>query len=328
MSITDFDMELLDQMQYDFPLDEQPFESISQRLGVDGEQLLERVSGLLGSGVIRKISYLINQRSTRYREVALIGARVPKERILKATGTINSRKVVTHNYLRNHERYNVWFTFKAETLNELYEGVEELVTEAEIRDFVVLPSKRVYKISYVKYDLEKGVLRCPPRIEPMSVPTLEELDVDVSLALDLARGIRPERNPFRPLANRQGFGEGELLDLLHELVEKGVIRDWGAVLDGGRLGFSVDAMVVLRAPAERVGDVCLEIVKRFEEISHCVEREVAPNRWEYPAYFVTHARERKTIDLFVEQVRDMLCLEECLPLYSIANLRRERPIVM
>ncbi|NIN51910.1 MAG: Lrp/AsnC family transcriptional regulator [Nitrososphaeria archaeon] len=289
---------------------------------------MDRVSGLLNNGIIRKIAFLVNQRSTRYRKVALIGAKVPEKSILKAVSTINSRKVVAHNYLRNHERYNVWFTFKAETLDELYEGVEELMAKAEIRDFVVLPSKRVYKISYIKYDLENGVPRCPTRIEPVSVPTLEELGVDVSLALSLAMGIKAEKNPLGSLARRHGIGEGELLDLLHELAHKGVIRDWGAVLDGGRLGFVVNAMVVLRLPVERVVDICLEIVKRFEEVSHCVEREVAPGRWEYPAYFVTHARERKTIDLFVERVRDALRLEECLPLYSVANLRKARPIVM
>ncbi|MFQ5711511.1 MAG: Lrp/AsnC family transcriptional regulator [Candidatus Geothermarchaeales archaeon] len=326
--LPDFDLRLLSELQYGFPLSPEPFKALSERLGVEETPLLRRINHHVERGVIHKIAFLINQRATRYKEAALIGARVPAGMVGKVAEEINSRDEVTHNYLRNHRRYNLWFTFKAETGDKLREGVESLISRAGIDDHVLLPSKRVYKISYPKYDLKEGISRSPPTIEPEKVPTLQELGVKKDLAHDLAAGLSVENEPFRRIAQRNDLDVHELLSLIRELVARGVIRDWGAVLNGSRLGFKANAMVVLKVRPEEAEGICLDIVGVFEEVTHCVERFIVPGRWEYPAYFVVHALGEDRIEDFLNKVRDSLSVEECLPLYGVANLRRNRPILL
>jgi DNA-binding Lrp family transcriptional regulator len=52
---------------------------------------------------------------------------------------------VTHNYRRDHE-YNVWFTFIAESMEEIERHLAELKAATGVEEICSLPSIRKYKI--------------------------------------------------------------------------------------------------------------------------------------------------------------------------------------
>ncbi len=50
----------------------------------------------------------------------------------------------------------MWFTVKAKSVEEIEAIVESIAEQCGVDDYVILPTKRVYKMD-VKYDLYRGV---------------------------------------------------------------------------------------------------------------------------------------------------------------------------
>ena len=75
----------------------------------------------------------------------LCAARVPKEGIAQFSETVNRYPGVTHNYRRDHE-YNIWFTFIAESAEQIEACLKEIASETGVTEILNLPATKVYKI--------------------------------------------------------------------------------------------------------------------------------------------------------------------------------------
>ncbi len=56
------DLQILAELENGLPLVPEPFEEIGKRLGMTGEEVLGRLEGLRGAGIIRRFRARINQR--------------------------------------------------------------------------------------------------------------------------------------------------------------------------------------------------------------------------------------------------------------------------
>lgn len=313
-----FDVDLLMAAQYNMPLTEEPFVALSEKLGVSFDYVKNELERYLKRGLIIRIGPQLNYKAFRGESVAaLVGARVEESRIFEVARMINKEKGVKHNFLREDENYNVWYTIKARDREVLFEKIKALMEKCRVEDYVVLPSKRVYKMD-VKYDLYKGV-SWSYRVEKNErVPLVEELGISPELLKDMEKNFSVEEKPFRKFAEKYGMKAGEIVDLLKELIEKRVVRDFYAVLNGERAGFKENGMNLIRTEnPERIAGILLE---KFPQITHLVERE-CPENWNYPLYFMVHAFERETIEKIAEEVREIEGVEEVKVLYSKMNLR-------
>jgi DNA-binding Lrp family transcriptional regulator len=59
--------------------------------------------------------------------------------------TVNQYPGVTHNYRRDHE-FNIWFTFIAESMEQIEAYLKEIASETGVTEILNLPATKVYKI--------------------------------------------------------------------------------------------------------------------------------------------------------------------------------------
>ncbi len=303
------DVDLLMKVQYDFPLVDRPFLEIGKELGLSEDEVIKRLRAHVESGVLRRIGAVMNYRA-RGLEAALVGFAVPEELVDDVAADINKDPLVTHNFLRDYKPYNVWFVTKAKTAEEL-EAKVRAVAEKWGVDYVVLYSLRTYKLD-VRFDLYEGISRSKSGILQENPPTIDELGIPKEFYSRI-RSIPLVPEPFRYAAQALGKSVGETLDVLRDLIEKGVLREFHGSLDGEKLGFKENAMVVLKRPD-------CEMAASLAESTHVVLRNTVPSKWDYPCYFMVHARSR---DLIRERVAVNLKGDYAM-LFSIRDLLGSR----
>lgn len=137
------DKKILNTIQYDFPLDTQPFLKLGEGLGISEDEILIRLKRLQEEGAIRKIGPVINRNRVGGTST-LVAVKVPEEMIDKVADYIDEYAEVSHNYLRP-DIYNVWFTLSASGEERIQEILRELNRKTGL-EFVNLPTVRLFKI--------------------------------------------------------------------------------------------------------------------------------------------------------------------------------------
>jgi len=104
-----------------------------------------------------------------------------------------------------------------------------------------------------------------------------------------------EKRSFRELGNLTGMSEAETLKSIGDLMTKGIIRKFGAILRHQKIGYTENAMVVWAVPSrhcEKAGN----LLASFPEITHCYER-TPPFEGKYTLFTMVHFRsgEEKTV---------------------------------
>ncbi len=141
----DTDRKLLNCIQQDFPLVDEPFAEVAARLGIGEAELLERIGRLKEQGIIRRIGAVFDLRKLGFAST-LCAARVPEVQVGRFVGIVNACPGVTHNYRRDDE-YNVWFTLIAPGEAELAEALAGIQRESGIDDILSLRATRTFKIN-------------------------------------------------------------------------------------------------------------------------------------------------------------------------------------
>jgi DNA-binding Lrp family transcriptional regulator len=95
--------------------------------------------------------------------------------------------------------------------------------------------------------------------------------------------------PYEQIASQLEITEENLLAILNDLVERGVIRRFGATLRHQKSGFQSNAMVAWRVDEARIEAVG-KIMASFRAVSHCYRRDPTPN-WPYNLYTMVHGKD-------------------------------------
>jgi len=310
------DVELLMALQYNFPISETPFSELSYRLGIKEEEVLERTKSLLARNILKRVGMYVSFRA-KGMEGALVGASIPLANIDTFRRTALGVREITHNFVRNHPQYNIWFVIKEPTREQLNQKVEELMRRVESRDYVILYSKKTLKLS-VKYDLRRGVSWSEPEIVQEKVPTFDELGLDPSLGKALSTPLPITYRPFANLASQFSYSEVELVELIKELMKRKVIKDYGGTVNGEKAGIVENAMVLINS--DNIEASCESLAKNVGEATHVVLRE-SNKRWDYLCYCMLHGRTRGAIETVVSKVVELTDASSYMELFSLDNLK-------
>lgn len=136
---------ILNLVQADFPVIEEPFRAIAEHAGVSEEEAIDRVRRLKEEGIIRRIGAVFDPGKLGFVST-LCAARVPEEKLKAFVAAINACPGITHNYRRNHE-YNIWFTFTARNEDELRESIAGIREKTGVTDIVSMRAARTFKIN-------------------------------------------------------------------------------------------------------------------------------------------------------------------------------------
>ncbi|MEE9914070.1 MAG: AsnC family transcriptional regulator [Deltaproteobacteria bacterium] len=140
----ELDKEILNILQKEFPLVEQPFLVVAERCGISEDETIGRIQKMKDEGIIRRIGAVFDGAKLG-RVSTLCAARVPEDKIGHFVQTVNANRGVTHNYRRRHE-YNIWFTVSAATAEELAAFLEDVKTKTGVTDILDMRAAKVFKI--------------------------------------------------------------------------------------------------------------------------------------------------------------------------------------
>ncbi|MGA3059372.1 MAG: Lrp/AsnC family transcriptional regulator [Candidatus Bathyarchaeia archaeon] len=146
-------------------------------------------------------------------------------------------------------------------------------------------------------------------------------EIDLKLLAGMEKGITLTTAPFNDIALELGITPKEVVTRLCSLKEKCVIRRFGASLKPNSIGFSANALVAWKVPENRVQEIGTYLSK-YQEISHCYERQTVNRRWDYNLYTVIHGRERAVVQSIVKEISEVTAISEYKILYSTKDLKR------
>jgi len=139
---------LLDEAQRAFPVCSRPYAELGDRVGCSEQEAYDAVHRLRESGTIRRIGGVFNSGALGYTS-ELVAMKVPAERIEDVASIVSEYHGVTHNYEREGDEYNLWFTITAETRRELDHIMVDIEKRTGVEDIMRLPARRVFKTSVI-----------------------------------------------------------------------------------------------------------------------------------------------------------------------------------
>lgn len=143
-AMDDVDRAILNRIQSDFPIAPRPFLNIARELDLDEDEVINRIRELKKSGIIRRIGANFVPSKLGFVST-LCAARVPDDKIDLFSETVNRYPGVTHNYRRDHE-FNIWFTFIADSMEQIEACLQEIASETGVTEILNLPATKVYKL--------------------------------------------------------------------------------------------------------------------------------------------------------------------------------------
>jgi len=305
---------ILDHIQYKFPLSPQPYLDIATQLDMKLEDLIEILGKLHNNGIIKRIGFTINYRSFGIVS-SLVAFKLDPKLIPKFSKKLKEDSSVKHNYVRNHKTYNIWFTTRAKNDNEILQNIKALAEEFKVKDYIILKSLKTYKLS-VKYDLHKGISWSIPKKILKSADNFSEYGLNTRVLRKL-RSLPLRTKPYKEIAERSGYKEEELLDILREMVKDGVILDYGGILNGEKIGFKYNCMVTFKGDES----ICKKLLKTAFEATHIVLRQTIHGNWDKNVYFMIHGIRRDTVEKRINEIMKSLNVDYYLKIYSLARLK-------
>jgi len=280
--------QLCNELQTGLPVCPRPFARLAESLNSDEKKVLQEIEKLKGAGVIRRISALINYRALGLTGT-LVAAHIPEENLQEVAEAINSLDNVSHNYLRRHY-YNLWFTLQAESLKQIELTLSNLSARFGI-DFHSLPVERVFKLD-VRFDAESQGQLLLQDVEQAheQIPNDKTVKLSNSQKLILSKlrddlALTPK--PFDFLCS-EGLEEQEILKILTELVDKGVIRRIAGIINHRKLGFVANILFCCEVGRDGVVEAGKRLA-RFGIVSHCYQRRPLKD-WPYNLFAMMHGR--------------------------------------
>jgi siroheme decarboxylase len=325
--LDDLDRELLNAVQWDFPLEPRPYAALGQRLGVSEPEVRERIAKVKADGVLRQLSAIFDTRALGYTS-ALVAAKVDPDHVDEAAEVVSRHPGVSHNYKRNHA-YNLWYTIAVPPGTSLDEHVDVLHRESGASLTRKLPTLKLYKIG-VKLDMtgktaanaKTEVLEHerPERKAEMPAPDLSELELAV---IRIAQEDLPNvERPFAQLAAEIGTDETTMIDTIRSLKERKLMRRFAAVMNHRNAGFKANAMGVWAVPDEQLDEIGPQMAT-FSAVSHCYRRPTYDD-WPYSVFTMVHGRSARDCEATIEAIRDETGIDEYCLLWSVKEYKKVR----
>lgn len=323
--LSEFDKQLLDEMQQDIPLTGRPFLVAARRLGTDEATVISGLQRLKQEGYIRRLGAFFDPAALGFGST-LCAVRVETAHLAAAAGFINRQPGVTHNYEREGE-YGLWFTLQTENEKARDSFLTELCSLPGTERVLVLPAVKKYKLR-VRLPLSGGV-----EMQNGPEPAGEKSKTEALLKLQPLSGLEKRAvaalgadlpltaEPFRELAGRTGLSEAELLAALSLLRKRGALRRIGLVLRHRRAGFGANALAVWQVTEEAL-DAAGRIMAAEKMVSHCYSRATAAG-WPYNLYTMLHGADRRDTEQLASRLAGAEGVQNYQLLWSVKEWKKE-----
>ncbi len=138
------DRKIIDAIQANFPIEEAPFRTLGEAVGVDEEEALARVAAMQAAGTIREIGPVFDLKNLGYTST-LCAAKATAEHTEAVAAFISGFDEVTHNYLRD-DPLNIWFTLIAPGQERIEAILDAIRAREGVEEVLSLPATKLFKI--------------------------------------------------------------------------------------------------------------------------------------------------------------------------------------
>jgi DNA-binding Lrp family transcriptional regulator len=325
--LTDIDRELLNAVQWSFPLDARPYAVIGDRLGIPESEVIDRIADVKAAGVLRQLSAIFDTRALGYTS-ALVAAKIDPERIDEAAESLNDHPGISHNYKRNHD-YNLWYTVAVPPGEDFDAHLDVLHHRSGATVTRKLPTLKLYKIG-VKLDMTGATAadakaevlehERPERRPDMVAPDLSDLERATIRALQEDLALTSQ--PFDVYGERLGVSGAEVLAMLQSFTDRKLMRRFAAVMNHRTAGFKANAMGVWAVDEGRLDEIGPRMAG-FAAVSHCYRRPTYDD-WPYTVFTMIHGRSARDCEATVEAIRDECAVDEYALLWSVKEYKKVR----
>lgn len=148
------DKKIIRWIQSDIPIEKEPYKTIATNLGIEEQELLDRIEEMQKQGIIRRIGAILNHRSVGFHGNGMVAWRVEDSKTEEIGKIMGAQREISHCYERNcfpEWPYNMYTMVHAETTEDCEGIIKRIAEEIGITDYVVLFSTRELKKTSFKY---------------------------------------------------------------------------------------------------------------------------------------------------------------------------------
>jgi len=298
MTLNDTQMRLINGWQRGFPLDPAPYARIAMGLGVSELSVLGMLSELSRAGILSRVGAVVAPNTAGASTLAAMA--VPAERLEGVAGQVNAEPGVNHNYEREHH-FNLWFVVTGRDRRAIDNAIMRIEEKTGL-DVLDLPLSKAYHID-LGFPLGNvdAAGHSPKVIRNGGNGCGEICKDDLALLQALENGLMIGPRPYAEIANKIGVSEDDVIERLHALVERGVIKRLGLVVRHRELGYTANAMVVWDIEDDAVDELG-EIFAAFPFVTLCYKRGRHRPNWPYNLFCMIHGRDRETV---LDQIKEL-----------------------
>jgi len=321
-SLSESDKELLNEIQWTFPLVTRPFDAIAKKFDTTPEIIKEKLNNLKEIGVLRQLSAIFDTRKLGYTS-SLVAMEIEHDKLDYVASQINRHPGVSHNYERDHQ-FNLWFTLAVPPGADLNAELEKFNVLKGIKKVRMLPTLQLFKIG-VKLDLiDDKKHEIAPTEEKKEIKNIkfEPTEQDKDFIRELQKDMEIIDEPFVQAANNLGITEDELFAKMKHYESIGVLRRFAAILRHRQVGFTANGMIVWKVPEGRITSVG-EILGSFPQVSHCYERPTYDD-WPYNVFSMIHCKTHDEAHDVAKTIQNQINVDEYKILFSSREFKKTR----
>ena len=318
----DSDKELLNEIQWTFPLVTRPFDAIAAKFSTTPESVKARLLKLKEIGVLRQLSAIFDTRKLGYTS-SLVAMEIEDDKLEYVANQINRHPGVSHNYERDHQ-FNLWFTLAVPPGSDLKEELEKFNILKGIKKVRMLPTLQLFKIG-VKLDMiEEKKHEVAPTEEKKVITNVkfEPTEDDKDFIRELQKDMDIIDEPFVNAAKHLGITENELFEKMKHYESIGVMRRFAAILRHRQVGFTANGMIVWKVPPNRISEVG-ETLGSFPQVSHCYERPTYDD-WPYNVFSMIHCKTQDEAQDMAKTIQDQIHVDDYKILFSSREFKKTR----
>ena len=321
-SLDESDKELLNEIQWTFPLVTRPFDAIAKKFDTTPEDIKARLIQLKEIGVLRQLSAIFDTRKLGYTS-SLVAMEIESDKLEHVASKINGHPGVSHNYERDHE-FNLWFTLAVPPGADLKAELEKFNVLKGIKKVRMLPTLQLFKIG-VKLDMvdDKKHDIAPSEVKK-EIKNIEftPTEDDKDFIRELQKDMDIIDEPFVLAAKNLGITENELFEKMKHYEDIGVMRRFAAILRHRQVGFTANGMIVWKVPEDKIKQVG-ETLGSFPQVSHCYERPTYAD-WPYNVFSMIHCKTQDEAHEVAKTIQDQIHVDEYDILFSSREFKKTR----
>tara|TARA_B100000029_G_scaffold451194_1_gene475567 strand:+ start:697 stop:1710 length:1014 start_codon:yes stop_codon:yes gene_type:complete len=316
------DTEILNEIQWKFPLVSKPFDEIANKFQISSSEVKDRLIQLKRKGVLRQLSAIFDTRKLGYTS-SLVAMEIEPNKLEYIAHQINKHPGVSHNYEREHQ-FNLWFTLAVPPGSNLEEELTKFSKLDGIKKTRMLPTLQLFKIG-VKLDMvDDKKHEVKPSEEKKKIMDVKFIatEEDKKFIRELQKDMEIVDRPFQNAAKKLRITEEQVFEKLRHYEEIGVMRRYAAILRHREAGFTANGMIVWKVPKERINEVGSKL-GAFPQVSHCYERPVYPD-WPYNVFSMIHCKSFDEAGVVAGQIQKQINVDEYKILFSSREFKKTR----